>query len=138
MMNRGRPFLIVSVFFLSCIGIGIGVKDIFFYGDYRSIILNVWILLGIAAYWWLYLFGGKESAKTRAPRGYAYVEKQNEEIERLEKRRAELEGKCLELEEERAELEIRLAEIEKELMEEELKLAAMESPLKKPTSGKLH
>jgi hypothetical protein len=137
MMNRRRWFLITGIS-LTFAGIGIGIKNTIFFGDYRSIILDVWILLGIIAYWSLYLFGGKESAKTRAPRGYGYVEKQDEQTERLEKRRAQLDRKCLELEEELAELEVRLAEIRKEIMEEEWKLASTESPLKKPTSGRLH
>lgn len=84
-----------------CLGPVTGIQDIFFDGDQRSIFLSIWILIGIAAYWLLYLLVARKD----------YINKQGKDIEKLDKIRADLKKQCLDLVKERAEWKIRLTEV---------------------------
>jgi len=63
---KRRHILLILTLFITTGGLAIGAQDTFLYYDYRSGILDIWILIGIIGYWWVYLFVGRKAGQIKA------------------------------------------------------------------------
>lgn len=57
-MERRRLHLNLTVL-ITCLGIALGAQDTLAYWDYRSVVLDIWILVTIIGYWLLYSVRGQ-------------------------------------------------------------------------------